>query len=385
MSERARTVAFVAFLLAFSWNPAHAHDASAWGGLFRSRDYGATWFLANTGPFVGGAVALAVSPTDSNHLLLATDTGLLRSRNGGRDWTLEAPTVLVGSVTGVAFDADGRRALVSTASAVFTSADGTTWRKLRTPQGATPARAIIAGSEAGHVYVVGSRRLIHSDDWGASWAAVPARGLPDEPVTALAIPPGVPETAYVIAGGAVYGTHDVRDWTRLSEGLPSSVVDTLAFDPRHPGWIWAVAASQVFQSDDAGTHWRPIGHPLSEPVTIVRGLAVARNSIILTTTRGLYRSMDLGRTWEFVSENLPAHLEAGPLVSDPADPATLYAGFSLRPYSELWRPALERGPLREPPSITGLAGAAVVVGLVGLAVGVTLPRLANRYRSPGGR
>ena len=42
-------------------------------------------------------------------MLLATDSGLLRSRNAGRDWSLEAPSLLVGAVFAVAFDADGRR------------------------------------------------------------------------------------------------------------------------------------------------------------------------------------------------------------------------------------------------------------------------------------
>src|SRR5207247_4312644 len=71
---------------------ASAHDASAWGGLFRSSDQGATWFLASPGAYPMAAIALAVSSTDANHLLLATDAGVLRSRNGGRDWTREAPS-----------------------------------------------------------------------------------------------------------------------------------------------------------------------------------------------------------------------------------------------------------------------------------------------------
>src|SRR5262245_55504006 len=87
------------------------HDPSAYGGLFRSRDDGATWLPANPGRVVSGAIALAVSPADATHLLLATDSGLLRSRNGGLEWSVEAPTVLVGPVFAVAFAADGRRAL----------------------------------------------------------------------------------------------------------------------------------------------------------------------------------------------------------------------------------------------------------------------------------
>ena len=83
-----------------------AHDASAWGGLFRTRDAGATWLPVNPASFVSGALAVGVSPVDPHHLLLATDIGLSRSRNGGRDWVLEAQGVLVGPIFAVAFDVD---------------------------------------------------------------------------------------------------------------------------------------------------------------------------------------------------------------------------------------------------------------------------------------
>ena len=69
---------------------------------------------ANRGQFLSGALALAISPIDPNHLLLGAESGLFRSRNGGRDWTIEAPSVVRGSVFAVAFSADGRRALIST-------------------------------------------------------------------------------------------------------------------------------------------------------------------------------------------------------------------------------------------------------------------------------
>ena len=68
--------------------------------------------------------------------------------------------------------------------------------------------------------------------------------------------------------------------------------------------------------------------------------------------------------------NLPVHLEAGPLIRDPHDAATLYAGFSLTPYGEVWRRADEgsnllsqidpislRGRRRLPRPVRGRRGA----------------------------
>src|SRR3954469_14490114 len=90
--------AALALLVLLSSRVVFAHDASAWGGLFVSRDHGATWFLVSPGTYPTAAIAIAVSPTDGNHLLLATDNGLLRSRNGGRDWTRETSSAVNGAV-----------------------------------------------------------------------------------------------------------------------------------------------------------------------------------------------------------------------------------------------------------------------------------------------
>jgi photosystem II stability/assembly factor-like uncharacterized protein len=122
----------LALAIALSPSDVPAHDPSAFGGLFRTRNAGATWFVANPAGFLSGAIALAISPIDSNHLLLATDSGLLRSRNAGLDWKIEAPNVVIGPAFAAAFDADGQRALVSASSAIVRS-DGEGWRTIRAP------------------------------------------------------------------------------------------------------------------------------------------------------------------------------------------------------------------------------------------------------------
>jgi hypothetical protein len=87
---------------------------------------------------------------------------------------------------------------------------------------------------------------------------------------------------------------------------------------------------------------------------------------VLTTDRGLYRSAD-GKSWQMPGDSLPAHLEAWPLVRDPNDPDTLYAGFALVPYSELWRVAAERSAARSLGRVRGLAPTVTFFALAGLA------------------
>src|SRR5205814_8156838 len=92
----------------------------------------------------------------------------------------------------------------------------------------------------------------------------------------------------------------------------------------------------------------------------------------------LTRSVDRDASPAPITDTLPAQLESGPLVRDPVDPATLYAGFSLIPYAELWRRAAERESAFARVSSTSLAASAVLLFLVALAA-VAMLRWLGRY------
>jgi photosystem II stability/assembly factor-like uncharacterized protein len=369
-----------------SASPAQSHDPSAWGGLFRSRDHGATWVSANRAGFVSGAIALAISPTDVNHLLLGTESGLLRSRNGGRDWTIEAPTVMFGPVFALDFAADGQRALASTGLGIFRDEPENGWRPVPAPRGAAPARAILRSGDAGRVYLAGWAKLYRSDDWGASWSTA-ADGLPDDPPTALPTVPGSPKTLYTLVQGRMWTSVDgARTWTSPGTGTHPANVDALGVDPAHPTRLWAAGGDRLFRSDDSGATWRRSGQPLPEANTTVHAVAGSEETVVVTTDRGLYRTVDGGDHWALIIDNLPAHLGAGPLVRDPIDPATLYAGFALVPYSELWRRAANREGALARISFTSFAGGFVLLVIVGLGAFAALRWLGRYYRpSSGGR
>jgi len=357
---------------------AEAHDPSAWGGLFRSRDQGARWLPVNEGRFIGGAIALAISPTDPHHLLLGTDSGLLRSRNGGRDWLTEAPATLVGAVFAVAFGADGVDALASTGQTLYGTEDGVDWKRSALSRDALPARAIAMVAPR-RAYVAGANGVWRTDDAGASWVAQ-SDGLPEGSVGGLLVAPGSPVTIWAVAGGRLWRRPaDAGYWEAGDRGMPEGRVDAAAADPADPARLWAAAADQIYRSDDAGRNWAPVGQPLPEANTSVRGLAVLLPAIVLTTHRGLYRSADGGRTWALQEGMLPIHLEAGPLVRDPSEPVTLYAGFALTPYDQAWRTAERGGAAFRRLDTASLAGGAALLLAVFLSAIAVLRRLGRHY------
>jgi photosystem II stability/assembly factor-like uncharacterized protein len=345
-----------------------AHDPSAYGGLFRSRDFGATWLNADVGLFLGGAVSVAVNPRDSNHLLLGTDGNLLVSRAAGRDWKVDSSATLFGAVTALAFLPDGQSALCSTPGGIF-RLDAGRWTPTDAPNGAFPARAISAGAAPDRFYLLGRRDLFRSDDGGRRWHRVEHTLAEQSELSELAVILQPAEILLAIIDGKLMASRSGgRDWTPQRSGLSDEKVEALSADPAVPGRLWIAQASRLYVSDDSGERWRTVGQPLPEPDTSVRAIAgdAQGRTLVITTHRGMYRSADAGKNWNLLEANLPVHLEAKPLVRDPGHAQTLYAGYSLLPYGEIWRIAVEGGNLLARVDTVSLAGGLAFLLLLAL-------------------
>ena len=330
-------VFLMALLFPFCTN---AHDADTYGGLYRSRDAGATWLPADAGLFINASNALAIDPTDSNHLLYGTDVRVLRSKNGGRDWHDQARDMIAGPIFCVAFDATGKRAYAANATGLFRSDDGGQWRALDVPLQAFPIAQIV--SAIGQAYLAGNNGLYIGNAGGQEWSG-PARGLPEEAISALVVADGKPEPSiHAAIAGRIWRSEDGgATWKQTSGNWTDQRVDVIGVDFGDKNKLWAAGASRLFRSNDGGQTWQPHGKPLPDPNIAIRAIAAAGNAIVLTTHRGLMRSADAGATWAKVESALPLHLEPSPLAQDRSDPNIVYAGFSLRPYNEAWRVAQE--------------------------------------------
>lgn len=364
-------------LLTLAAVDARAHDPSAYGGVFRSRNLGATWLSADIGLFLNAALVVAINPKHHAHLLAGTDLGVLASRNGGLSWAPEARDLLFGAVFAITFLDDGRSAICAAQSGVFRLYGGR-WQSADVPAAAVPARAVMPGASANRVYLLGRQDLFISGDGGQSFTPVPAAAQTGA-ISALTIARLEHEVLLAVIDGQVMTSEDAgRQWRARGLGHQGDPVDQVAADPQVPKRVWAAQAGRIFVSDDLGAAWRPVG-ALPEAATIVRGIAANAEATVLlvSSNRGLYRSQDGGETWMLKEDNLPIHLEAGPLARDPGDFGLIYAVYSLMPYGEVWRLASEGGNLLKRLDPISLAGGVAFWLLILLAGGWLAQRLLH--------
>jgi hypothetical protein len=199
-------------------NRNHILCGSAAGGVWESRDGGASWAprTDNMPTLTVGAVAF--NPSDPSIAYCGTGegnwyrrfgAGVLRSVNGGTTWTVHAQAPFVGQAF---FDlivdpANGNHLLAATTGGAYESADGgVTWAQRRNVVTWDLAMHPAGGANA-EVFAAGSNGLARSTNGGTTWAAV---ALPSAPANwdrlAVDICRSNPQVVYVFgaSGSAAF-------------------------------------------------------------------------------------------------------------------------------------------------------------------------------------
>jgi photosystem II stability/assembly factor-like uncharacterized protein len=204
-------------------------------------------------------------------------------------------------------------------------------------------------------------------------------------MTALAIVRTKPEIIVAVVGGQITTSEDGgQHWRTGGLGKDGPPVDDVAADAHVLNRVWAARAGRIYVSDERGSSWRTVGRALPEPATTIRGFAAnaEATTLVVTTNRGLYRSENGGESWMLKDDNLPIHLEAGGLAQDQSDEGALYAVYSLRPYSEVWRTAIEARNLLRRSDLISLAGR-IGFSVLAIVVGAFFARFLVRSRLLG--
>jgi len=170
------------------------------GSLFKSTNYGATWFGAGLG--FGLVKALAIS-SNASVLYAGASAGVARSSNRGTNWTVVNTGLANLDVNALALDPT------------------------------TPA-TVYAGTVAG---------IFKSVNGGTNWVAR-TNGLTSRFINALAIDPGTPTTIYAGTTNGLFKSLDGgTNWLVMTNGITATNIASLAIDPASPGIIYAGTGS----------------------------------------------------------------------------------------------------------------------------------------------
>jgi photosystem II stability/assembly factor-like uncharacterized protein len=250
------------------------------GGVFVSRDAGASWMQVSDG--LAGRDVFSLSQASSGAVLAGTNTGLFVLDPASRVWRAantvvrEKPGKAVKKKVGKKFVSVPGKAVVSTSQLKARVADvhaGERW---------------IAASNAG---------LYTSNNNGKSWTVAE---IPGESNFISLFVNGNEALASTIA--RVYASHDGgATWTVLkAPGQISRIFHASISDDKT---VWLSTREGAFRSSDGGTRWERVYGGIPQKNV----LAVIPNGARLLATgvneRGVFESVDGGKNWTRTSDS----------------------------------------------------------------------------------
>jgi photosystem II stability/assembly factor-like uncharacterized protein len=201
-------------------------------------------------------------------------------------------------------------------SGLYRSSDnGRTWSdayaalKLKQPL-PTQAAAVTVANDITYAFAAIQGRVLRSLDGGNKWETA---GL-DSPapiVTSLAVSPNFANDGLVLAAtvqdGIFFSTDRGVKWQGWNFGLYDSNINALAFADSQT--IVAAAQSGVFISTNAGRSWRDLDFPIEAAPAVCVAVSEKKTIYIGTQAHGLYRSGDVGATWEQIQDGAVEHIQ----------------------------------------------------------------------------
>ncbi len=169
--------------------------------------------------------------------------------------------------------------------------------------------------------------------------------------TDVAVHPDHPNKLFfaTASGGVWKSTDDGRNWKPVFENYATASIGDIAIAPSDPNIIWvgtgeanllrsSMAGVGVYKSTDDGETFEYMGLPESHHISRivihpknpdVVYVAVSGHEYTENTERGVFKTIDGGKTWKQVFYK-NSRTSVVDLVIDPKHPGTLYAGTAPR-------------------------------------------------------
>ena len=275
-------------------NPEHIY-AGAWdlysegGGLFESRDAGATWARIEL-PYKFTAVRdIAFCRDDPSYMLVAATGGVFLSKDGGVEWS----SVGGGQVT--------------------------------------KANSVAIDPVNPNILYVGTWRLGYvSRDMGKSWTRIEDKGMPlDSDIFSMVIRPDNPAIVFASACSGLYRSDNrVQSWTRLRVLQHQFTIraHVVYLDPTNVRRVYTGTTEGLYVSENEGDTWRLL---TSRDITVNAVQVDPSNSrriLLGTKYHGVLRSEDGGRNWSSSNDGF-IHKQISWIQFDKNESGRLIAGL----------------------------------------------------------
>jgi photosystem II stability/assembly factor-like uncharacterized protein len=283
-----------------------------------SASHAAQW--SSLGPEGGDVRSLAYDPSNPDHIILGTSTGVLFvSNDAGHSWTRFAHLGPNDDyvLDHVVFDPQNPKKLYVSAWSfqnqqagdVFRSHDGgKNWEPVPGMHGKS-VRALAISASDSKVLVAGTLEGVYrTKDGGNNWDRIsPANHADIKNVESIAVDPSNPDVVYAGTWHLAWKTPDGgATWQHINKGMiDDSDVFSIIVDKANPSIVFASACSGIYKSESSGELFKKIqGIPFSARRTRVLKQDPTNASIVYAgTTEGLWKSSDLGKTWKHVTNS----------------------------------------------------------------------------------
>jgi hypothetical protein len=320
-------------------DPSHLYLGTANGWMYESRLGGAEWHrLAKVGKRDDLILdSIVVDVSDVKHIVVGAwvagspSGGLYVSRDGGATWVSnpEMKGQHVMALTGSA--SDPRTLVAGTLKGVYRSEDGGDHWHLISPEDSQEIHEVesiaIDPADARIIYAGTWHLPWKTTDGGQHWHSIKQGIIDDSDVFSIILDPKDPKTVYASACSGIYKSDDAGGKFLKVQGIPSTARRTrvLMQDPQHLDTVFAGTTEGLWRSDDAGKTWvRTTG-----PEIIVNDVYVDpadHTHVLLATDRGgVMASHDRGTSFEPSSQGFSAR-QITSWVADTKRPAFVYAG-----------------------------------------------------------
>jgi photosystem II stability/assembly factor-like uncharacterized protein len=306
-------------------------------GLLRSLDNGATWERRNQ----LNINSLAFDPANPRVIYLATEnSGIWKSTDAGETFAALNTGFVnrrVGAVT-----AAGRRLYLNTVQegafgGVFASTDqGRTWKLAAAGERAGEQLLVVSASplQDNLLFAAGETRVYRSSNAGATWLPVVLPAAAARPRALRVLSAGKTTVVLVGTDRGLFRSADAgRTWLEIRRVKTTALQVQALYGAEGSTRVALRTPAALLLSEDAGVNWSEI----PPPPAAVYDLAIPANgaaTLLAATAEGLYRTTDLGRSWNFIAEGVAA----GTVRTVRFHPARPAEAFAVQ-YGRLYRSA----------------------------------------------